>query len=74
MIERYVIVEGCGRVEIGDLPPTEVSVGDVVLIPQRCRQRITNIGPGDLIFFAICTPRFSDEAYEEINNDFDESL
>ena len=57
--ERYVILEGNGRVEVGSLPPQEVGAGDVVLIPPTCRQRITNIGEGDLIFLAICTPRFS---------------
>ncbi|HSF48711.1 MAG TPA: hypothetical protein VLA73_10145, partial [Burkholderiales bacterium] len=31
--ERYVIIEGNGRVEIGSLPPQGVSAGDVVLIP-----------------------------------------
>jgi mannose-6-phosphate isomerase-like protein (cupin superfamily) len=63
--ERYVILNGTGRVEIGDLPPNEVSVGDVVFIPPLCRQRITNTGQGDLIFLAICTPRFRQEAYED---------
>ena len=69
VVERYVIVHGCGRVEIGDLPPTDVSVGDVVLIPPMCRQRITNTGSMDLVFLAVCTPRFRDQAYEEINDD-----
>ena len=64
--ERYVILEGRGRVEVGDLPPQEVGAGDVVLIPPSCRQRIANAGPGDLIFLAICTPRFRPEAYEDV--------
>lgn len=63
--ERYVILEGRGRVEIGSLPPQEVGIGDVVLIPPSCRQRITNLGQGDLIFLAICTPRFRPEVYED---------
>lgn len=67
-IERYVIIEGNGRVEIEELPPTEVSAGDVVLIPAQCRQRITNIGDNDLIFLAICTPRFTVAAYEDIED------
>ncbi|MGR9074433.1 MAG: cupin domain-containing protein, partial [Gammaproteobacteria bacterium] len=62
--ERYCILEGIGLVEIGDLPPQEVKPGDVVLIPPMTRQRITNIGPVDLIFLAVCTPRFSNEVYE----------
>ena len=67
-IERYVIVEGQGRVEVGDLPPREVAAGDVVIIPPLCRQRITNIGSQDLTFFAICTPRFQQKNYEDVEN------
>lgn len=61
--ERYVILEGNGRVEVGDLPPQDVGPGDVVLIPPACRQRIACIGARDLVFLAICTPRFRPEAY-----------
>ncbi len=68
-IERYVILEGTGRVEVGDLSPQDVNPGDVVLIPPSYRQRITNLGEGDLIFLAICTPRFQPEAYEDIDSD-----
>ena len=64
--ERYVILEGKGRAEVGESPPREVGPGDVVLIPPSCRQRIANIGPEDLVFLAICTPRFVQQAYEEI--------
>jgi mannose-6-phosphate isomerase-like protein (cupin superfamily) len=64
--ERYVILEGKGRVEVGDLPAQEVAPGDVVFIPPSRRQRITNIGRADLIFLAICTPRFTNQAYEDI--------
>ena len=66
--ERYVILEGRGRVEVGDLPPQEVSPGDVVIIPPLCRQRITNFGDKDLVFLALCTPRFRPEAYEAIED------
>lgn len=66
--ERYVIIEGRGRVEVGDLAPREVAAGDVVLIPPLCRQRITNIGKHDLTFLAICTPRFEQKNYEEAEN------
>ena len=64
--ERYYIVSGRGNVEIGKLPPQNVAAGDIVLIPPLCRQRITNVGPEDLIFLAICTPRFSDSTYEDL--------
>ena len=64
--ERYVILEGRGRVEVGDVRPHDVGPGDVVLIPPLCRQRITNIGASDLVFLAICTPRFRPDVYEDL--------
>jgi mannose-6-phosphate isomerase-like protein (cupin superfamily) len=64
--ERYVILQGRGRVEVGDTAPREVGPGDLVLIPPSVRQRITNIGKEDLVFLAICTPRFRSEAYEDL--------
>jgi mannose-6-phosphate isomerase-like protein (cupin superfamily) len=64
--ERYVILEGSGRVEIGEQPPEDVKPGDVVLVPPMCRQRITNTGRADLVFLAICTPRFERERYEAL--------
>jgi mannose-6-phosphate isomerase-like protein (cupin superfamily) len=67
--ERYVIMDGSGLMEVGELPPHAVKAGDVVLIPPSCRQRITNTGHGDLIFLAICTPRFMQAAYEDIESD-----
>jgi mannose-6-phosphate isomerase-like protein (cupin superfamily) len=63
IVERYVIVCGKGRVEVGDLPPTIVSEGDVVRIPANVLQRITNVGDEDLVFFCVCTPRFAPSAY-----------
>jgi mannose-6-phosphate isomerase-like protein (cupin superfamily) len=64
--ERYVILEGRGRAYVGEGEPRDVMPGDVVLIPPACRQRIANTGKGDLVFLAVCTPRFTQEAYEEI--------
>jgi mannose-6-phosphate isomerase-like protein (cupin superfamily) len=63
IVERYVIVRGKGRVEVGDLPPTIVNEGDVVRIPANVPQRITNVGDEDLVFFCVCTPRFTPAAY-----------
>ena len=65
--ERYVILSGTGRVEVGELPAQEVAPNDVVLIPAGCRQRITCTSAEDLVFLAICTPRFRPEAYEDID-------
>lgn len=64
--ERYVILEGEGCVELEGLPPEAVGVGDVVLIPPSIGQRITNTGAVDLVFLALCTPRFRPENYEHI--------
>ena len=64
--ERYVIVEGRGYVEVGESLQAHVATGDVVLIPPMQRQRITNTGSGDLVFLAVCTPRYVDEVYEDM--------
>jgi mannose-6-phosphate isomerase-like protein (cupin superfamily) len=64
--ERYVILDGEGCVELGDLEPTRVGPGDVVLIPPMCRQRIRNTGAVDLVFLAVCSPRFVPQAYEAL--------
>ena len=61
--ERYVILEGEAEVEIGRQPPTLVRPGDVVRIPPDCAQRISNIGGADLVFLAICSPRFERRNY-----------
>ncbi len=65
--ERYVILEGRGLVEVGDLAPVDVGPEDVVVIPAGCRQRIANCGTIDLVFLAICAPRFRAEAYVDID-------
>ena len=62
-VERYIITDGRGRVEVGDFPACEVGPGDVVIIPAGVRQRITNTGDRDLIFYCICTPRFRQQNY-----------
>ena len=65
--ERYVVLEGQGRIELvgpnrafteGDHTLSALEPGDVVVIPAGYSRRITNIGPVDLVFLAICTPRF----------------
>jgi len=67
-IERYVILQGEGLVEVGDLSPQVVRASDVVLIPSECSQKITNTGPSDLIFLVICTPRFEKSCYQELSS------
>jgi len=67
VVERYVILSGIGKVEVGGLEPQQLLAGDVVIIPSLCPQRITNIGVEDLVFLAICSPRFTQEVYENID-------
>lgn len=66
--ERYLVLEGCGVVEVGDASPRTVGPGDVVLIPPLAPQRIANTGATDLVFLALCTPRFTPECYEALDD------
>jgi mannose-6-phosphate isomerase-like protein (cupin superfamily) len=61
--EIYIITSGAGTVTIGELPPTEVTVGDVVVIPPKTSQKVANTGKTDLVFYCVCTPRFTQECY-----------
>lgn len=62
-VERYLIVEGRGRVEVGGLEPALVRPGDVVRIPAGAPQRIRNTGRRPLVLWCLCTPRFRPENY-----------
>ncbi len=62
--ERYVIEKGRGKVEIDGIE-SDVSRGDVVLIPRGASQRIRNLGDEDLVFLCVCTPRFEPAHYED---------
>jgi mannose-6-phosphate isomerase-like protein (cupin superfamily) len=65
LTERYVLLEGAGRAEVADRR-IDVTVGDVVVIEPGEAQRIANTGESDLVFLAICTPRFRPEAYRDL--------
>lgn len=64
--ERYLIVHGRGRMQVEGLAPSEVGAGDTVFIPAGAAQRIANLGDDDLVFLALCTPRFVPECYEDL--------
>ncbi len=64
--ERYLILEGSGEVEVGESGIQAVEAGDFIHIPPGTRQRIRNCGEGDLVFYAICTPRFTPACYRAI--------
>ena len=61
--ERYLIAEGKGIMEMDGAPPARVNPGDVVVVPAGCRQRIRNDTNDDLVFYCLCTPRFTPDAY-----------
>ena len=64
--ERYVILQGEGLVDVGELQARQVRTGDVVIIPPLSPQCIGNTGSGDLILLAICSPRFTPDCYEDL--------
>jgi len=64
--ERYLVLQGEGLAEIGLEAPRRLASGDTLSIPAGCRQRIRNCGGEDLIFLAICTPRFEPAAYQDL--------
>lgn len=63
--ERYLILEGSGCAEVGQTA-RQLQAGDVLLIPPGQRQRIHNSGDSDLVFLAICTPRFTSACYHDL--------
>ena len=61
--EIYIITQGTGIIDIEGMEPTKVSVGDVIIIPDGTSQRIKNIANCDLVFYCVCTPKFTQEQY-----------
>lgn len=66
--ERYLILQGTGLVEAGGLAPTQVNPGDSVIIAPEDKQRIKNTGESDLVFLAICSPRFEMGNYVDLED------
>jgi mannose-6-phosphate isomerase-like protein (cupin superfamily) len=58
VVERYLIVEGQGRATVGGVE-ADVLPGDVVVIPAGVSQQIANTDAHDLVFYCICSPRFT---------------
>lgn len=65
--ERYVINDGRANVTVNG-KTWEVGAGDVVTIKPGLTQKICNKGDTDLVFFAICTPRFKLENYQQLED------
>ena len=68
-IERYIILEGEGEVIINHSPAESVSYLDVITIPAGVSQKIKNCGQNDLVFLCICTPRFEQKNYQNLESD-----
>lgn len=58
--EVYFIMQGIGRMHIGD-EVEEVNEDDIVVIPKEKPQWIENIGPNVLVFAAIVSPPWQPE-------------
>ena len=61
--EIYIITAGEGKVAFSGLEPAMVGVGDVIVIPAGASQKITNTGQTDLVFYCVCTSRFTEACY-----------
>lgn len=61
--ETYIITSGKGKVSVDGMEPTDVEAGDIVVIPAGTSQKITNTGDTDLVFYCVCTPKFTAECY-----------
>ena len=66
--EAYYILRGTGTVQSGNELKGNVGPGDVVMFPPDASQTITNTGKEDLIFLAICYPRFVQDAYVQLED------
>ena len=66
--ERYVILQGQGKVRINHGTSLAVAYLDTVLIPPGAAQQITNTGSEDLMFLCICTPRFKQKNYRGLED------
>ena len=69
VVERYIILEGAGIVRLGNSIKERVSPGDVVIIPAGTPQQISNSGESNLVFYCICSPRFTPACYEIVGSE-----
>lgn len=64
--ERYIVLQGSGRVTVGE-KQWHVTAKDVVVIPADTPQSIQNLEQNDLVFLAVCHPRFEPENYIDLS-------
>jgi mannose-6-phosphate isomerase-like protein (cupin superfamily) len=67
-IERYIILEGEAKVVINHSPAEHVGYLDIVTIPAGQSQKITNCGQSELIFLCVCSPRFEQKNYQNLES------
>ena len=68
--ERYLISDGTGIMELDGEPPATVGPGEVVVVPAGRAQRIRNDSDRDLVFYCLCTPRFTPDVYHDATEEF----
>lgn len=61
-VERYVVLSGSGTAQVEDAELT-LAPGAVICIPPGGRQSVRAATDADLVFLAICTPRFRPACY-----------
>lgn len=66
VLELYVVERGRGSMRVGDAAPFDIGPGDTVAISQHAAQNVSNTGDTDLVFFCLCTPRFSQDCYTSL--------
>jgi mannose-6-phosphate isomerase-like protein (cupin superfamily) len=64
--ERYIILQGTARVTVGE-KQWHVTAKDVVTIPPNVPQCIQNLEKTDLVFLAVCSPRFINKNYTDLS-------
>jgi mannose-6-phosphate isomerase-like protein (cupin superfamily) len=57
--EIYYVLEGCGRIQIGD-EKRDVGPGDAIAIPPGQAHTIANTGAATLKFLCCCAPAYED--------------
>jgi mannose-6-phosphate isomerase-like protein (cupin superfamily) len=60
--ERYIVRKGAGILEV-DGRRQPITMGDQAVIAAGAAQRIENTGTDDLEFYCLCTPRFVQSSY-----------
>jgi mannose-6-phosphate isomerase-like protein (cupin superfamily) len=67
LCETYIVIEGSGEMEL-DGAQFPIAAGDQVVIPAGMTQRVTANGDVDLRFHCLCVPRFTPDAYVNLES------